>query len=63
MRILVDAPINRDMFIDKDLRPPVPLMRRGMLSNLMEDTDLPTEEMFEDAFNFRKMRLFVWCFG
>ena len=48
----------RDVFIDEEHRPPMSLMR----FYLMDDIDPPTEEMLEKAFNFRKLRLFAWCF-
>ena len=36
----------RDMFIDPSLRPQHSLLHRGMLDSIMDETDLPTEEMF-----------------
>ena len=46
------------MFINEERRPPMSLMR----FYLMDDIDPPTEEMLEKAFNFRKSRLFAWCY-
>ena len=53
----------RDMFIDPLLRPQHSLLHRGMLDSIMDETDLPTEEMFEAAFNFRRKKLFHLCYG
>ena len=54
--------LNRDMFIDPSIRPNLPL-QRGVLDAFMDDTDLPTEEMFEKVNNFRRNNLFKLCFG
>ena len=52
----------RDMFIDPSLRPQHSFLHRGMLDSIMDETDLPTEQMFEAAFNFRRKKLFHLCY-
>ena len=51
-----------DMFIDPSLQPQHSFLHRGMLDSIMDETDLPTEQMFEAAFNFRRKKLFHLCY-
>lgn len=51
----------RDSFIDEDIKP-VKSLFQGIRDPYMNDPDLPSEEMLETAFNFRRRRLYRLCF-
>ena len=58
VQVLVYILWTRNVFIDEERRPPMSLMH----FYFMDDVDPPTEEMLEKAFEFRKSKLFAWCF-
>lgn len=51
----------RCMFVDSSLQPKGHVLQKGWMADLMGGEDMPTEEMFERAFIFRKKKLCRWC--
>ena len=49
------------MFVDSSMQPKGNVLKKGWMADLMGGEDMPTEEMFERAFTFRKKKLCRWC--